>query len=546
MSGFGRHTSKVIAYLRDQVGPPRRSLNSSLPYRCILVVSEELNSKISNVRFRFTNNTVFNRRGAYYFVRARSAKYTKPSLTLYLNASAVRPERRSVKKARTSGSLVKARPPGRLIASTAAFRFARETPNGYSALKSRSQRDTLIECRTETERPKLIGPKISIDRTILMPTYQFALRTLFAARRTLSTGNTIEGGLMEIKTPYRIPYVSQMAALDGVSYKHQPSLELFTCFLSDGPLQPIEKHCFFARWDCERRGRYRGECTGAGLRARARLISQSEPKNSGAIKWAAACMHAVLPVFRRKSRIAKCNPGVEREREREVRAGERREESPTVRYWRMISCLHSSDPVSSEGEMRAGPIWNNRIPFAIVFLSVSLFLCPTMGTNAYRLPACVCVRGYKRACSQYALTGKERYGDKRAHTFVLVMRYAASKSCERDSEVHRHERIVRRHCYHGFHVLRDPGVPRVPANGTTVDCEQLRQDDQHVLEHHQFHVSARVYDSSFSSRSHDGDPRIDHVMSECGLFMERTSLLKYVSITGRTVLLKYLKVYTDL
>jgi len=53
-----------------------------------------------------------------------------------------------------------------------------------------------------------------------------------------------------------------------------------------------------------------------------------------------------------------------------------------VRYWRMISCLHSSDPVSSEGEMRTGPIWNNRIPFAIVFLSVSLFLCPTMGTNA--------------------------------------------------------------------------------------------------------------------------------------------------------------------
>ncbi|KYM97460.1 hypothetical protein ALC62_11752 [Cyphomyrmex costatus] len=51
---------------------------------------------------------------------------------------------------------------------------------------------------------------------------------------------------------------------------------------------------------------------------------------------------------------------------------------------------------------------------------------PTMGTNAYRLPACVCVRGYKRACSQYAKYGeteKERYGDKRAHTFLLVMRY---------------------------------------------------------------------------------------------------------------------------
>lgn len=33
MRGFDRHTSKVIAYLRDQVRPPRRSLNSSLPYR---------------------------------------------------------------------------------------------------------------------------------------------------------------------------------------------------------------------------------------------------------------------------------------------------------------------------------------------------------------------------------------------------------------------------------------------------------------------------------------------------------------------------------
>lgn len=42
----------------------------------------------------------------------------------------------------------------------------------------------------------------------------------------------------------------------------------------------------------------------------------------------------------------------------------------------------------------------------------------------------------------------------------------------------------RRRSYHGFHVLRDSGVPRVPANGTTVDCEQLREDDHHVLEHH--------------------------------------------------------------
>jgi len=56
-------------------------------------------------------------------------------------------------------------------------------------------------------------------------------------------------------------------------------------------------------------------------------------------------------------------------------------------------------------------------------------------------------------------------------------------------------------CYHGFHVLRDSGVPRVPANGTTVDCEQLREDDQHVLEHHEFHVSARS--GSPIPRSHE-------------------------------------------
>ncbi|KYN38721.1 hypothetical protein ALC56_06720 [Trachymyrmex septentrionalis] len=296
MSGFGRHTSKVIAYLRDQVGPSNNngevsdgvhpisvaaaaghsasngrakcpqqygknmsyiinvrdgqdahylianiysstfhfvewlpSSVTTLPwlkgYDIIETLlgegsendggkaSGKLNLKISNVHFCFTNNTVFNRRGAR---RACSAKYTR---------------------------LVRARPPGRLIASTAAFRFARETPNGYY-------------------------------------------------------------------------------------------------------------------------GR-------AGLRARARLISQSEPKNSGAIKWTAACTRTVLPVFGRKSRIAKCNPTV-------------------------------------------------------------------------------------RACSQYANgeeTEKERYGDKRAYTFVLVMRYtpmaaagplyflpigptwrAASKSCERDSE----------------------------------------------------------------------------------------------------------------
>lgn len=37
-----------------------------------------------------------------------------------------------------------------------------------------------------------------------------------------------------------------------------------------------------------------------------------------------------------------------------------RERSPTVRYWRMISCLHSTDPVSNEGERDA------RDPFGII------------------------------------------------------------------------------------------------------------------------------------------------------------------------------------
>lgn len=76
--------------------------------------------------------------------------------------------------------------------------------------------------------------------------------------------------------------------------------------------------------------------------------------------------------------------------------------------------------------------------------------------------------------------------------------------------------VVHRRCYHGFHVLRDSGVPRVPANGATVDCEQLRQDDQHVLEHHQFHVSARARVMIHRAVSHgevtrDGDSGEDSI-----------------------------------
>lgn len=38
MRGFGRHTSKVIAYLRDQVGPPRRIGSFIFRYRIGKVV----------------------------------------------------------------------------------------------------------------------------------------------------------------------------------------------------------------------------------------------------------------------------------------------------------------------------------------------------------------------------------------------------------------------------------------------------------------------------------------------------------------------------
>lgn len=57
--------------------------------------------------------------------------------------------------------------------------------------------------------------------------------------------------------------------------------------------------------------------------------------------------------------------------------------------------------------------------------------------------------------------------------------------------------LVRPRCYDGFHVLCNFGVLRLPANDITLDREQLRKDDQHVLEHHQFHVSVSNFLSLF-------------------------------------------------
>lgn len=43
--------------------------------------------------------------------------------------------------------------------------------------------------------------------------------------------------------------------------------------------------------------------------------------------------------------------------------------------------------------------------------------------------------------------------------------------------------------YDGFHIFCDPGVPSVPSNGSSLHCEQLCENNQHVLEHNKLHVS---------------------------------------------------------
>lgn len=43
--------------------------------------------------------------------------------------------------------------------------------------------------------------------------------------------------------------------------------------------------------------------------------------------------------------------------------------------------------------------------------------------------------------------------------------------------------------YDDFHVICDPGVPSVPSNGSTINREQLCENNQHALEHNKFHVS---------------------------------------------------------
>lgn len=96
----------------------------------------------------------------------------------------------------------------------------------------------------------------------------------------------------------------------------------------------------------------------------------------------------------------------------------------------MISCLHSSNPMNNEKEreMRAGPIWNNRIPFAIVCLSVSLFLDPTsMSANAYRYSrvcACVCTHVITNMWTQTERKGRERRKNIRTRVRVFRSRNA--------------------------------------------------------------------------------------------------------------------------
>ena len=50
-----------------------------------------------------------------------------------------------------------------------------------------------------------------------------------------------------------------------------------------------------------------------------------------------------------------------------------------------------------------------------------------------------------------------------------------------------------RYYYDGFPVFRDPRVPRVPPNGSTIHSEQLCENYQHVLEHDEFDVSVLLF-----------------------------------------------------
>ncbi|EZA51800.1 hypothetical protein X777_09557 [Ooceraea biroi] len=256
MRGFGRHTSKVIAYLRDQVGPPRWHGVS--------------HGKKGNAGTHLRNNNGIRSRG----VHPISPQQYDKNMSYIINV------RDDFSRASTMQRAVLFYPRSRRVF----FPAVNFSSSYYANLRATAR-----------------------SQAVPLP--------------AMSTGNTIEGGLMEIKTPYRIPYVSQMAALDGVGYKHQPSLGLFMCFfLLGGSPRPSKKHHRTLSPQCGLRGTersrqrdiepvfratseskgkntalmnyetyssyiggyrlYSRERAGAELRARARLISQSKPKNS--------------------------------------------------------------------------------------------------------------------------------------------------------------------------------------------------------------------------------------------------------------------------
>ena len=62
-------------------------------------------------------------------------------------------------------------------------------------------------------------------------------------------------------------------------------------------------------------------------------------------------------------------------------------------------------------------------------------------------------------------------------------------------------RATGRH-HHGVPVHSHPRVPRVPPNGAALDREQLRQDDQHVLEYDELDVSAFLPTRRIHARYH--------------------------------------------
>jgi len=134
------------------------------------------------VSFCFIGTGGFNN-GKCINVSRLKERVAKPSLNPLSRCESAA-KRRGVKKARAkSGSSTRAEADWSSYRFHGGFSASESTQNRWllrRALKSsrsRRERDTAIDRRCATERPKLIGSRISIDGTISTLMYQFALRS---------------------------------------------------------------------------------------------------------------------------------------------------------------------------------------------------------------------------------------------------------------------------------------------------------------------------------------------------------------------------------